>query len=121
MALSKSDLAHRSSNMKAKLAALEKEAFEDPLKRNRKLHEQIAESKKKLSGYCTGARKPVSFSLNLCPRLQWNTLLPSFDIIIVNPFSFRHFGHAASLSRTISQTHPQIDFFLWVSVRRNQA
>jgi len=48
MALSKSDLAHRSSNMKAKLAALEKEAFEDPLKRNRKLHEQIAELKKKL-------------------------------------------------------------------------
>jgi len=49
MALSKSDLAHRKSNMKAKLAALEKEALDDPLKRNRKLHEEIAELKKKLS------------------------------------------------------------------------
>ncbi len=48
MALSKSDLAHRKSNLKAKLAALEKEAFEDPLKRNRRLHEEIAELKKKL-------------------------------------------------------------------------
>ncbi len=48
MALSKSDLAHRNSNMKAKLAELEKKAFEDPLKRNWKLHEEIAELKKKL-------------------------------------------------------------------------
>ncbi|HIH20833.1 TPA: hypothetical protein HA244_06205 [Candidatus Micrarchaeota archaeon] len=49
MALSKSDLAHRHSNMKAKLAQLEKEAMDDPLKRNRKLHEEIAELKKKLA------------------------------------------------------------------------
>lgn len=49
MALSKSDLAHRKSNMKAKLAALEEKAFEDPLKRNHKLHEEIAELKKKLA------------------------------------------------------------------------
>ena len=49
MALSKSDLAHRKSNLKAKLAELEKQAMDDPLMRNRKLHEEIAELKKKLA------------------------------------------------------------------------
>lgn len=49
MALSKSDLAHRHSNLKAKLAELEKKALDDPLKRNWKLHEEIAELKKKLA------------------------------------------------------------------------
>ncbi len=48
MALTKSDLAHRKANLKAKLAALEEEALKDPLKRNVKLHEEIAELKKKL-------------------------------------------------------------------------
>ncbi|MFH0973499.1 MAG: hypothetical protein V1817_01780 [Candidatus Micrarchaeota archaeon] len=48
MALSKSDLAHRKASLKAKLAALEEEALDDPLKRNRKLHEEITELKKKL-------------------------------------------------------------------------
>ncbi len=48
MGMSKQDMAHRKSNLKAKLEALEKEALDDPLKRNRKLHEEIAELKKKL-------------------------------------------------------------------------
>ena len=48
MALSKQDLAHRKSSMKLKLASLEELAKDDPLKRNRKLHEEIAELKKKL-------------------------------------------------------------------------
>ncbi len=46
--MSKQDMAHRSSNLKRKLEELEKEALNDPLKRNRKLHEEIAELKKKL-------------------------------------------------------------------------
>jgi hypothetical protein len=48
---SKQDLAHRLSNFKKKLVELEKEALNDPLKRNRKLHEEIAELKKKLAEY----------------------------------------------------------------------
>ncbi len=51
MGASKQDLAHRLSNFKKKLAELEKEALDDPLKRNRKLHEEIAELKKKLAEY----------------------------------------------------------------------
>lgn len=49
MGASKQDLAHRNANAKAKLAELEREALNDPLKRNRRLHEEIAELKKKLS------------------------------------------------------------------------
>ena len=49
MALSKSDLAHRKANLKSKLAELEKQALDDPLMRNRRLHEEIAELKKKLA------------------------------------------------------------------------
>ncbi len=49
MAMSKSDMEHRKSNLKKKLEALEQEARMDPLKRNRKLHEEIAEIKKKLA------------------------------------------------------------------------
>jgi len=49
MAMSKQDLTHRLSHMKAKLAELEKKAFDDPLKRNYKLHAEIAELKKKLA------------------------------------------------------------------------
>lgn len=48
MGMSKSDMAHRKSNLKAKLAELEKKALDDPLKKNWKLHEEIAELKKKL-------------------------------------------------------------------------
>lgn len=48
MGLSKKDLARKKSNLKAKLAELEKKARMDPLKRNKALHEEIAELKKKL-------------------------------------------------------------------------
>ena len=48
MGVSKQDLAHRKANMKRKLAELEIEARDDPMKRNRRLHEEIAELKKKL-------------------------------------------------------------------------
>ena len=43
------DLAHRKIAVRNKLAQLEKDALNDPLKRNRKLHEEIAELKKKLA------------------------------------------------------------------------
>ena len=49
MGASKQDLAHRKANMKAKLASLELEARDDPLNRNRRLHEEIAELRKKLA------------------------------------------------------------------------
>lgn len=49
MGMSKMDLAHKKSNLKSKLAALEAKALEDPLKKNWKLHDEIAELKKKLS------------------------------------------------------------------------
>ncbi|MFA6048375.1 MAG: hypothetical protein WC792_00305 [Candidatus Micrarchaeia archaeon] len=49
MGMSKSDMAHKKSNMKAKLAELEERAKSDPLKRDRVLHEEIAELKKKLA------------------------------------------------------------------------
>ena len=48
MGMSKSDLSRRESSLKIKLAALEEEARDDPLKRNRELHEEVAELKKKL-------------------------------------------------------------------------
>ena len=48
MGMSKQDMAHRKSNMKAKLAELERQAHDDPLKRNHRLHDEIAELKKKL-------------------------------------------------------------------------
>lgn len=49
MGMSKQDLAHRKANIRDKLAELERQAMDDPLKRNRKLHEEIAELKKKLA------------------------------------------------------------------------
>jgi len=48
MGMSKSDLQHKASNLKRKLAELEEKARDDPLKKNWKLHEEIAEIKKKL-------------------------------------------------------------------------
>ena len=48
MGLSKKDLARKKANLKAKLAELEKKARMDPLKRNKALHEEIAELKKKI-------------------------------------------------------------------------
>lgn len=49
MGMSKSDMQHKASNLKRKLAELEEKAKDDPLMRNRKLHEEIAELKKKLA------------------------------------------------------------------------
>ncbi|MFA6330145.1 MAG: hypothetical protein WCX64_05695 [Candidatus Micrarchaeia archaeon] len=48
MGMSKSDLTRKKNSIKSRLDELEKEAFNDPLKKNRKLHEEIAELKKKL-------------------------------------------------------------------------
>jgi len=49
MGLSKKDLARKKANLKAKLAELEKKAKMDPLKRNKALHEEIEELKKKIA------------------------------------------------------------------------
>jgi hypothetical protein len=48
MALSKKDMARKKSHLNSKLEMLEKKARADPLKRDRALHEEIAEIKKKL-------------------------------------------------------------------------
>jgi len=48
MGMSKSDLTRKKNSIKARLDELEKKAFSDPLKKDRKLHEEIAELKKKL-------------------------------------------------------------------------
>ena len=47
--MSKKDLARKKANLKAKLAELEKKAKMDPLKRNKALHEEIEELKKKIA------------------------------------------------------------------------
>ena len=49
MGLSKKDLARRRSNLKAKLDELEARAKSDPMQRDRKLHEELAEVKKQLA------------------------------------------------------------------------
>jgi len=49
LGMSKQDMAHRVAYMKTKLAELEKQSKNDPLKRNRKLWEEIEELKKKLA------------------------------------------------------------------------
>lgn len=49
MGLSKSDIEKRKRALKAKLALLEAKAANDPLKRDRALHEEVAEIKKKLA------------------------------------------------------------------------
>lgn len=48
MGLSKRDLGKKKANLKAKLEELEKKAKFDPLKKDRKLHEEIEELKKKI-------------------------------------------------------------------------
>jgi len=48
MGLSKKDLSRKKANLKAKLAELENKARMDPLKRNKALHDEIAELKKKI-------------------------------------------------------------------------
>jgi hypothetical protein len=49
MGLSKKDITRRKSNLKNRLVELEKEAKMDPMMRNVKLHEEIAQVKKKLA------------------------------------------------------------------------
>ncbi|MBU0531995.1 hypothetical protein KKB44_00720 [Candidatus Micrarchaeota archaeon] len=49
MGLSKKDLSRKKANLKAKLAELEKKAQMDPLKRNKALHDEIADLQKKLA------------------------------------------------------------------------
>lgn len=48
MGLSKKDLSRKKANLKTKLEDLEKKARMDPLKRDKRLHEEIADLKKKL-------------------------------------------------------------------------
>ena len=48
MGLSKRDLGKKKANLKSRLEELEKKAKFDPIKKDRKLHEEIAELKKKL-------------------------------------------------------------------------
>jgi hypothetical protein len=49
MGLSKKDLSRKKANLKAKLAELEKKARMDPLGRDKRLHEEIADLRKKLA------------------------------------------------------------------------
>ena len=49
MGLSKKDLSRKKANIKAKLEELEKKAKLDPLKRNKSLHQEIEDLKKKLA------------------------------------------------------------------------
>jgi len=49
MGLSKKDIGRRKSNLKTRLEELEKEAKMDPMMRDIKLHEEIAQIKKKLA------------------------------------------------------------------------
>jgi hypothetical protein len=48
MGISKKDYGRRKANIKARLIELEKLAMKDPLKRNFKLHEELAQLKKEL-------------------------------------------------------------------------
>lgn len=47
--MSKTDLNKRKHNLKLKLEELERKAADDPLKKNRRLHEEIEELRKKLA------------------------------------------------------------------------
>ena len=49
MGLSKKDLSRKKANLKAKLEELEKKAKMDPLKRNKALHAELEDLRKKLS------------------------------------------------------------------------
>ncbi len=48
MGLSKKDLSRKKANLKAKLEELEKKARMDPLKKNKSLHEEIADLRRKI-------------------------------------------------------------------------
>ncbi|MBI5159388.1 hypothetical protein HY992_04670 [Candidatus Micrarchaeota archaeon] len=49
MGLSKKDIGRRKATLKARLDELEKKARIDPLKRDTALHEELADTKKKLA------------------------------------------------------------------------
>ncbi len=50
MGLSKRDLGKKKANLRTRLEELEKKAKMDPIKKDKKLHEEITELKKKLGG-----------------------------------------------------------------------
>ena len=49
MGMSKKDLSRKRANMKARIEELEKKAKMDPLKKNKALHDELDQLKKKLS------------------------------------------------------------------------
>ena len=49
MGMSKKDLSRKRANIKAKLEELEKKARMDPLKKNKALHEEVEDLKRKLA------------------------------------------------------------------------
>ena len=49
MGLSKKDISRRKSNLKTRLEELEREAKMDPMKRDIKLHDEIAQIKRKIA------------------------------------------------------------------------
>ena len=49
MGMSKKDLSRHTQNMKRRIEELEQEARMDPLKRKPKIHEELADLKKKLA------------------------------------------------------------------------
>ncbi|MGV8085482.1 MAG: hypothetical protein ACP5N9_04500 [Candidatus Bilamarchaeum sp.] len=49
MGMSKKDLSRKKANIKARLEELHKKAKMDPLKKNKALHEEIADLEKKLN------------------------------------------------------------------------
>jgi hypothetical protein len=51
MGLTKRDLEKKKANMRSRITELEAKARMDPLKKNRTLHEELAELKKKVAEY----------------------------------------------------------------------
>lgn len=49
MGMSKKDLSRKKANVKARIEELEQKARMDPLKRNRAVHEELEQLKKKLA------------------------------------------------------------------------
>lgn len=49
MGMSKKDLSRKKANIKARIAELEPKARMDPLRKNRALHEELEDLKRKLS------------------------------------------------------------------------
>jgi hypothetical protein len=49
MGLSKKDLSRKKANIKARIEELEKKAKMDPLKKNRAIHDELDQLKRKLS------------------------------------------------------------------------